>query len=357
VITKLNFKFIINDKIYDEFELINKQKIFKIEGKEYTQKKLSSFFDTKVICDKCGCESPIKSLQPLTFKNKPFLCRKCRSIGELNSMFGKKHSEKTLSEMSKNRSGEKNSFYGKKHTKETKEKQSIIKKCKNTGEENPMYGKTIFDFWYNKYPPEIVEKMIDDYKKLQSEKKSGDKNSMYGKTIFQLWVDKCGEECAKIKFNEWRSKITKTVNFLYQNTNIKEKISKSLKGREFTDEHIKNLRLSSIKNVERRLSSGDGKLVPSFNVRACELFDIISNNTGVNIQHALNGGELHIKDLGFWVDGYDKKNNVVYEYYEKHHNRQIEKDEKRINQIRDFLGCEIIIIKEGEENKYLNNEI
>ena len=354
--TKLNFKFIINDRVYNEFELINKQKIFKIEGKEYTQKKISSF-DIKVICDKCNCESPIKSLQPLTFKNKPFLCRKCRSIGELNSMFGKKHSEKTLSEMRKNNSGEKNPFYGKKHTKETKEKQSIIKKGKNIGEENPMYGKTIFDFWYNKYPEKIVEKMIEDYKKLQSEKKSGDKNSMYGRTIFEVWVNKCGEECAKVKFDEWRSKIIKTVNLLYSTTDIKKAISDKLKGRKFSDEHIKNLRLSLIKNIQERLSVGNGKLVPSFNKYACEIFDTISNNTGVNIQHALNGGELHIKELGFWVDGYDKENNVVYEYYEKRHNRQIEKDEKRINQIKDFLGCEIIIIKEGEETKYLNNEI
>lgn len=37
------------------------------------------------------------------------------------------------------------------------------------------------------------------------------------------------------------------------------------------------------------------------------------------IQHAENFGEFYIKELGYYVDGYDKENNIVYEWDEKWH--------------------------------------
>lgn len=84
---------------------------------------------------------------------------------------------------------------------------------------------------------------------------------------------------------------------------------------------------------------------PNFNIKACELFDEISKNKNVKIQHALNGGEYYIKELGYWVDGYDKDNNVVYEFYEKSHFRKgklIERDVIREKEIKNFLKCEFI---------------
>ena len=71
---------------------------------------------------------------------------------------------------------------------------------------------------------------------------------------------------------------------------------------------------------------------------------MIENNTF--IQHALNGGEYHIKELGYWVDGYDVEKNVVIEYHEKHHYlpKQNEKDKKRQKEIIETLKCKFIII-------------
>jgi hypothetical protein len=69
---------------------------------------------------------------------------------------------------------------------------------------------------------------------------------------------------------------------------------------------------------------------------------------GFNFQHALNGGEFFIEELGYWVDGYDKEKNVVIEYYEPAHKYFVERDEKRINNIKEFLNCEVIILKEWE---------
>ena len=49
------------------------------------------------------------------------------------------------------------------------------------------------------------------------------------------------------------------------------------------------------------------QLYPNFNKVACKVFDEISLKENIHIQHAMNGGEYYIKELGYWVDGYDKK--------------------------------------------------
>jgi len=63
----------------------------------------------------------------------------------------------------------------------------------------------------------------------------------------------------------------------------------------------------------------------------------------------MNGGEFHIKELGYWVDGYDNENNVVYEYDERHHfigTELKERDIIRQEEIVNFLGCKFIRIKD-----------
>lgn len=66
-------------------------------------------------------------------------------------------------------------------------------------------------------------------------------------------------------------------------------------------------------------------------------------------QHAENGGEYHIKKLGYWVDGYDKEKNIVIEIDEKHHfnsdGTYKKRDIVRQKEIKDFLNCKFIRIK------------
>ncbi|MCK9445444.1 hypothetical protein M0Q50_00955 [bacterium] len=104
-------------------------------------------------------------------------------------------------------------------------------------------------------------------------------------------------------------------------------------------------RLKLIKRLEENKLNGH-QLVPNFNKDACKLFDEISLKEGIHIQHAMNGGEFYIKELGYWVDGYDKENNIVYEFDEKHHNNKLEKDLIRQIEIEQYLKCEFIRIKE-----------
>ena len=61
----------------------------------------------------------------------------------------------------------------------------------------------------------------------------------------------------------------------------------------------------------------------------------------------MNGGEYYIEELGYWLDGYDKENNIAYEFDEKYHEtqKQKEKDIIRQNDIEQYLKCSFIRIK------------
>jgi len=62
----------------------------------------------------------------------------------------------------------------------------------------------------------------------------------------------------------------------------------------------------------------------------------------------MNGGEFYIKELGYWLDGYDKENNVVYEFDEKYHDNQKQKQKDMVRQqdIINHLKCKFIRIKD-----------
>jgi len=127
----------------------------------------------------------------------------------------------------------------------------------------------------------------------------------------------------------------------------KKKISKHHKGIKLSEEHKQSLSRAAIK----RIKESPGQFAPNYNLKSIPILQQVARDLGLNIQHAENGGEFYIKGLGYWVDGYDKEKNVVIEYYEKAHNRFREKDEKRKQEIMNFLKCEFIEIWEDGRGK------
>lgn len=67
----------------------------------------------------------------------------------------------------------------------------------------------------------------------------------------------------------------------------------------------------------------------AFNKVACAFIDRLNSTLGLNLQHALSGGE--VKVAGYSLDGYDKTKNIVFEYDEPKHNTKYsqERDRKR----------------------------
>lgn len=184
-------------------------------------------------------------------------------------------------------------------------------------------------------------------------------NALKGRKFSREWKRRISEANkghtfgmkGKFHSNETRHKMSVAGKERKFSDETKRKISIALKGRKrepLSKETKRKLRLSAIQRIERDRLNGN-QLIPRFNSIACQLIDEYGKQHGYNFQHPMNGGEFHIKELGYWVDGYDKTQNVVIEYYERRHLNHIEKDEQRKQEIIKHLGCKFIVLN---ENKY-----
>jgi len=186
-------------------------------------------------------------------------------------------------------------------------------------------------FEYKKKKYGWTKEQFDEFNKSRGA--SGERNGNYGSSYYQVWVDKFGVEIA--------DEMNKEVSKLKIRTG---EDSGNYKRPKRTEE-LRRMRKSAIKRIERNVFNG-GQMMPGYNPEACKLIEQYGKENGYNFQHAENGGEYHIKELGYFVDGYDKEKNVVIEYYEPFHKKQVERDERRKQEIIDHLGCKFIEIKE-----------
>jgi len=170
-------------------------------------------------------------------------------------------------------------------------------------------------------------------------------------TILKKYLDK-----ANITHN-FKYDYSKTI---YTRDEIKVTITCDIHGdfQQRLSDHAKGKGCEKCSNISRRLKilerinnnmKNGHQITPGFNEKACKIFDDISKNENIHIQHAMNGGEYKIKDLGYWLDGYDIENNVAYEYDEKEHyinGKLKEKDLIRQKEIIKILNCKFIRIKD-----------
>jgi hypothetical protein len=126
-------------------------------------------------CPKCGKTLKYTNCYDCTrAQEKQSPCRSCafkgRYDGENNPFYGKKHTKASIEKI-KNRD---KSFFN-----TAAYKQKVSKQCKGKG--NPMYGRTYYQIWLEKYGKEKA----DDLQKQKNEKTKqqckGSGNPMYGK--------------------------------------------------------------------------------------------------------------------------------------------------------------------------------
>lgn len=143
---------------------------------------------------------------------------------------------------------------------------------------------------------------------------------------------------------EWKEK------FSLQRTGIHNPMF----GKKHKDETRKKMRIITINRIEKSLANG-GQMQPLYNSEGCKIIDEYGKKNNYHFQHAENGGEFHIKELGYWVDGYDKEKNTVIEIDESFHfnpdGSLKDKDLNRQYEIIDFLKCNFIRIKFKKEKK------
>jgi hypothetical protein len=115
------------------------------------------------------------------------------------------------------------------------------------------------------------------------------------------------------------------------------------------DKIRKKQRLITVEKIEKQICNG-GQITPAYNINSISILEEVAKKLGIkDLQHAENGGEYHIKDLGYWVDGYSKEKNIVIEIDEQHHFNKDgslkEKDIIRQREIEELLKCKFIRIK------------
>lgn len=141
---------------------------------------------------------------------------------------------------------------------------------------------------------------------------------------------------------------------------IKEKIAASVSGQHnhmFGKHHSSDTKKKMRDSTIKRINLLYGKVTPRYNPKACELFEEINTKLNWNGQHAENGGEYFVKELGYWVDYYEPNLNIVIEYDEKEHNRKSQKlrDDLRQKEIEIYLGCKFYRIKQDANWKSVLN--
>lgn len=114
--------------------------------------------------------------------------------------------------------------------------------------------------------------------------------------------------------------------------------------------HINKLRLLGI-------FPGSG-MKKTYNPNACMFMDKLNKQLGTNFQHAKNGGEVEL--YGFFVDGYDKEKNIIFEYDERRHynvdGTLVDKDIKRQSELIKNVNP-TLFLRYDEDNQRLYNSI
>jgi hypothetical protein len=233
---------------------------------------------------------------------------------------------------------------GKKYSEESKKKRSM------PGELNPMFGK---------HQSEETKRKISEKAKLRKRKPHSEKTKQKMREKRKLQSPPTLGMKLKPHTLETKLKIAQKLKGKPLSDNVKQKLSVANRGKKHTDvtklkiskantgkspsaSARQRMRISAINRMKRLW----GQVTPNYNPVACKLIDEYGKLNGYNFQHAENGGEFYIKELGYWVDGYDKEKNVVVEIDEPYHLRisQIEKDRHRQDQIIKSLKCEFIRI-------------
>lgn len=157
---------------------------------------------------------------------------------------------------------------------------------------------------------------------------------------------KYNQECRdNIKHHPHKGKTKETCESLRKAHETKKKqiengtYVKSFLGKKHSNESREKMRNSAIEYLKNCKNFN----CPRYNKKSIEYINRLNKEKHWNLQHAENGGELKI--CGYFLDGYDKELNIVFEYDEPNHYKDVEKsilldkDIERQNNIIKVLNC------------------
>jgi hypothetical protein len=132
-------------------------------------------------CPTCNTELTYSSIQSLyNAKRRNTGCYKCRDFKKWNDPLFLEKKHKINESYKVKYSGNGNPFYGKKHTQKTIDSIKSHAKCLY-GTDNLSYGKSVYQWWIEKYGIDIANQKMKETKIKLSLSSSGENNPMYGK--------------------------------------------------------------------------------------------------------------------------------------------------------------------------------
>lgn len=143
------------------------------------------------LCPSCNKQLEYSSYHSFWIANKnKSSCRTCSSI-EINN---RPHIKEAFMQRFSNNKGDKNGFWNHKHSEATKNKLSVAQTGKKatkqtrqklsiatSGKNNPMFNRSVYNVWVQKYGIDEADKRYQQYVKKQSINSSGKNNPMFGK--------------------------------------------------------------------------------------------------------------------------------------------------------------------------------
>ena len=220
-----------------------------------------------------------------------------------------------------------------------------------SGKNNPMYGKENKWGHHSKETKEKLRKMSleqfkngisEETRKKLSEANKGEKNFWYGKKGENS--SRYGKHCSK----ETKKKMSEASKGKKKSEETRIKMSKAKKGKHLSEERKRKLRLSTIKYLEKQFNDGF-PMIPAIGKNEKAILDEIEELYNYKIIR-----QYKIKKLGYFVDGYIPKLNLVIEIDEERHfnidGKLKEKDIERQKEIEKELNCKFLRIKDNKLN-------
>lgn len=182
--------------------------------------------------------------------------------------------------------------------------------------------------------------------RAQSEKLKGRPSNRKGKKLSEETKRKMSKTLKSLGLVPWMEGKTKETDKRLM------KMSKDRSGKPrgpnkkpFSLEARHKYRIIAIRRIEKQC----GQCAPNYNPEACRAIEEYGERHGYKFRHAENGGEFHIRELGYWVDGYDDDRNTVIEVDEPSHydhNGDLSgRDKVRQKEIEEYLKCAFIRLR------------
>ena len=196
------------------------------------------------------------------------------------------------------------------HSEETKKKISIAL----IGNKNPSGCKR---------SEEHIKNMVANIKKANTGRKQSEEQKQTTSKFMKGNKYALGTKHTK----EWKKKMS---IFLIGN--------KYSIGRKHSEEHKENMRIVTMKRISIQKNNGM-PVFPTIGKNEMYILDALEILYKINIIR-------QYQVAGFFVDGYDEKNNIVYEVDEKHHlkYKNNERDISRQKIIEEKLKCKFVRI-------------